>query len=158
MDVSAVLRTLLPNFDEDLLNYIISILQDVSDEERKSANVLKEVVAPFLIDSSFVANELEAEELCQRIAVSFGGSGYKSHSAVLDESPALLSMPIKMNDLSLIKQEKKTYGGAVIANQGNASDLSMNTAYESSSIPVTSKELRKQRKQNEQLQVDILIY
>ena len=154
MSVNEILTSILVNFDEDLLSYLISVIDDMSIDERKNSSVLKEVVVPYLIDSSY-ADENEADAICQKISVKFGGSGYKSSAITQEELPILLSAPVKMNDLELIKAPKRTYGGAVLAeNHSNLLDaeLTSNSSLYIQNIPQTAKEMRRQKKLNNQLQ------
>lgn len=51
MSVSAVLQRCLPNFDEELLDYITAIVDEMSLEEKRSHNSLHEVMGPFIIDT-----------------------------------------------------------------------------------------------------------
>lgn len=156
MDVSSVLRSFLANLDEDILSYIISVVDDLSANERKSPQTLKEIISPYLLDASFVSTEEEADDICQKISVKFGGSGLGNHK-VVEEAPVLLLAPVKMNDLDSLKPVKKTYGGAILHEEdtgfpsatGSVS-LTSNTQYDSSSIPVTAKQMRRQKKLSEQ--------
>lgn len=157
MNVERVLNTLLPNFDEDVLSYLISVVSDMSDHERKSATILKETVAPFLIDSNFVSTQEEADELCQKMSLQFGGSGlsiFRNSHMEDDDQPSLLVAPIKMIDssCSLLKKEKQTYGGVVMASEDGSLQFSTNSQYDAAALPTTSKQARKLRKINEQQQ------
>lgn len=49
--VSVVLKKWLPNFDEELLDYITAIVDEMSLEEKRSHNSLHEVMGPFIIDT-----------------------------------------------------------------------------------------------------------
>lgn len=51
VSVSAVLQRCLPNFDEELLDYITAIVDEMSLEEKRSHNSLHEVMGPFIIDT-----------------------------------------------------------------------------------------------------------
>ena len=70
LSVSHVLSQYLNDLDSDLLEYITSVVEDMSLDERKNHSVLQEVISPFLIDSGIV-NESGAEDLCKTISVSF---------------------------------------------------------------------------------------
>ena len=155
MSVESILTSLLPNFDEDVLSYLISVVSDMSPDERKSQAVLKDTVAPFLIDSSFVSSQEEADSLCQQMSLKFGGSGISIFkTVVVDDQPLLLNAPIKMSDASanLLRKEKQTYGGVVMANDDGSLQFSTNSQYDSTAIPTNSKQARKMRKLNEQQQ------
>jgi hypothetical protein len=156
--VDAVLTKALPNFDEELLSYMSTILEDWSLEDRRSVGMLKETLAPFIVDTGY-ADETGAEALCRDISMQFGGSGYvkgsSSSGAGAEDAPLLLSAPIKIIDNApILTNVKATYGGAVLADASDGTEvkLSSNHALDASSIPTTQKELRKMRKQNEALQ------
>lgn len=159
MDVNGILRSFLANLDEDILSYIISVVDDLSLIEKKSAQTLQEIISPYLLDSNFVNTEEEANDICQKISVQFGGSGLNNRNVTVEEAlPILLSAPVKMNDLSTLKPVKKTYGGAILheedsgfSNVSGSVSLSSNTQYDSSSIPTTAKQMRRQKKVSEQL-------
>lgn len=51
VSVSVVLKKWLPNFDEELLDYITAIVDEMSLEEKRSHNSLHEVMGPFIIDT-----------------------------------------------------------------------------------------------------------
>ncbi len=72
LSVSHVLSQYLNDLDSDLLEYITSIVDDMSLDDRKNSVLLQEIISPFLIDSGIV-NEIGAEDLCKKISVSFGG-------------------------------------------------------------------------------------
>jgi hypothetical protein len=163
--VESVLNKTLPNFDEELLGYLGSILEEWSLDERRNIGQLKETIAPFIVDTSY-ADEAGAESLCRDISIAFGGSGYNkngnsnghsgnnSSSSAADDAPILLSAPIKMIDNApLLNNVKATYGGAVLADATDSEvKLSSNSALDVSAIPTTQKQLRKMRKENEALQ------
>lgn len=64
--VDQVLRDQLNGFDEDLLSYIVSIVEEMTLDERRSTAALKEAIGPFLIDTQFSASESEVEAHCKR--------------------------------------------------------------------------------------------
>jgi ABC-type glutathione transport system ATPase component len=106
------------------------------------------------------ADEAGSEKLCKDISISFGGSGYKNSGILaVDDAPLLLSAPVRISDKAPdLKNQKRTYGGAVIAGADDGSDpspsgaLSSNSLMDVSAIPTTQKQLRKMRKENEVLQ------
>jgi hypothetical protein len=51
VSVSVILKKWLPNFDEELLDYITAIVDEMSLEEKRSHNSLHEVMGPFIIDT-----------------------------------------------------------------------------------------------------------
>ena len=101
-DVEEIVSRLFSGLDSDVVAYIISVLQDLDDSEKRQFLVVSDVVCPFLLDSSFVEDESAAEELCRKLVLEFGGSGYKTAEALSegDVAPALLSAPIRMIDSS----------------------------------------------------------
>ena len=54
--------------------------------------------------------------VCVRIAVAFGGSGFKSVSVSVheDSTPSLLSAPVKMIDKADLATQKHSYGGVIL--------------------------------------------
>jgi ATP-binding cassette subfamily F protein 3 len=155
-DVEKTLRTHLSTLDEDILGYLISVVGDMSLEEKRSSQSLQEVISPFLVDSGFVSSEEDANACCKTISVAFGGSGFKSTTAISDDyAPMLLAAPIKIIDNSdHLKVKKSSYGGAVLtgAGEGQMNDNNHNTSLEVKFIPTTQKQVRKMRRENEQLQ------
>mmetsp|Transcript_9168 Transcript_9168/g.9238 ORF Transcript_9168/g.9238 Transcript_9168/m.9238 type:complete len:786 (+) Transcript_9168:135-2492(+) len=150
VSVSQVLSSYLQDLDPDLLDYVTSVVDDMSIDERKNHNTLQEIIAPFLIDSGIV-DEIGAEDLCKKIAVSFGGSGYKNALVITEEpeTPILLSAPIRMIDHTLLQPIKSTYGGARL---GDTSAEECNGLMDISALPTTQRQLRRMRRDNEQLQ------
>jgi len=164
---------------EDILQYIATIVVEMSVDERRSSATLFASISPFIIDccsSPDVDGEKVANSICKSIAISCGGSGYnKSSSAggsmmiagMIDDAAdsMLLSAPIKIGERTgLNKQPKSTYGGAIITSNINDATSDMydmalgstesnhNSSLDASSMPSTQKQLRRQRKDNEKLQ------
>jgi len=131
---------------DDILQYIATIVVEMSGDERKSSAALFASISPFIIDccsSPDVDGEIVANSICKSIAISCGGSGYTkavvslsssggsmpmSMPGVMDDSTdsILLSAPIKIGERSgLNKQPKSTYGGAIITSNINDSTSDM---------------------------------
>ena len=54
--VDAVLVAKLPScLDEDTLNYLVSVVGDMTEQERRSKETLQEVIGPFLLDSGTIS-------------------------------------------------------------------------------------------------------
>jgi hypothetical protein len=127
---------------EDILQYIATIVVEMSVEERRSSATLFASISPFIIDccsSPDVDGEKVANSICKSIAISCGGSGYtkvapqsssSSSSAggsmmitgMIDDAAdsMLLSAPIRIGERTgLNKQPKSTYGGAIITSNIN---------------------------------------
>jgi hypothetical protein len=51
ISVDVVLKKFLPNFDEELLDYITAIVDEMSLDEKRSHNSLHEVMGPFIVDT-----------------------------------------------------------------------------------------------------------
>jgi ATP-binding cassette subfamily F protein 3 len=155
-DVSAILHAQLSSLDEDILGYLVSVVEGMSLDERKSSQALSEAIGPFLLDCGSVDTEEAAEKLCKAISVSFGGSGFKSAVVVEEEHISLLAAPIKMIDRSgLTKVTKQTYGGTVISTideDGQLMEVNHNSSLDATAIPTTQRQIRKSRKENERLQ------
>lgn len=153
--VEEVLNANLKSLDEDVLSYLISVVDAMSLDERKSSQSLTEAIGPFLLDGGCVDSEDAAESLCKAIAVAFGGSGFKTAVAVEDDQIALLSAPIKMIDRSgLNKVVKPTYGGTVISTfdeDGQLTEVNHNSSLDAAAIPTTQRQIRKGRKESERL-------
>ena len=128
----------------------------MSVDERQNSEVMTEAVAPFIIDSEY-ASEPEAEKLCKQIIVAFGGSGYKSGKVLTveeDATPELLTAPIKIKEVgSHLLEDKKTYGGVVFADaEGNGDSGNCNSDLDIASIPLTARQMKRQKKEEEVLQ------
>jgi len=150
VEVRGVLQQHLGSLDSDVLDYVCGVVEGMTLEERRSREILSEVIAPFLVD----AGVGDADSICKTLSVAFGGSGYKSsNTSSVEDAPQLLSSAVKIIDLAGLKPQKQTFGGAVFAEAGADSigPLESNTVFESSAIPTTQKQLRKQRKENEAL-------
>ena len=173
-DVNVILVPILNGLDEDIINYVISAVESMSDVEKKDINLLNEMISPFLIDSGY-SNEAESMEICKKIAMKFGWSGYtsklatSSNMALQDENIPLLSAPIRMIETTVApsKIKKDSYINAFNINlseddyvdtkydtSAHIPQLNHNpsTNYDVKQIPTTAKDLRKQRKETEKLQ------
>ena len=168
MSVDAIIRSNLANLECDILEYVISVVEGMTENERKNHMILIEVIAPFLVDSGF-SDETGSEDICKKLAVVFGGSGYCKSTLSLpeEEAPTLLSAPIRMIETSGLQPVKATYGGAIIADtigdieQGVAvfsqlghsvgSTPSHNANLDIKSVATGAKDLRRQRKESEKL-------
>jgi hypothetical protein len=165
-----VLRSKLPSgLDDDIINYLISVLSDMSLQERRTTESLCEVLAPFLLDSGSISSD-EIDGLCKELAISFGGSGYKSMGKGNDDEaePKLLSAPVKMGtqmefvrpnmafpDVSIAAGEEdivarnvKAELEASIQKKGQYHEYNA----DAQNVTLTQRQMRKQRKANEQLQ------
>lgn len=154
-DVEKVLRSQLTGLDDDILSYLISVVDNMTIDEKRSFQSLNDVVGPFLIDSGFSSSDDDALACCKQLSVAFGGSGYKANAVVEDdEAPLLLAAPVKMIDNSDLKNKKSTYGGVVLtgAADGQLNDSNQNAAMDAKVIPTTQKQIRKLRRENEQVQ------
>lgn len=157
--VQEVANQVLPNFDQDLLGYIVVVVEEMTLDERQSRNVMMEAVAPFILDSEYVSSEKEAEKLCKRLIVAFGGSGFKGGKAVADSgeegsAPGLLTTPVRIKEMgSHLLEIKKTYGGVVLANlEGDVVSSGSNSALDMSSMPTTTRQRKRAKKEQELLQ------
>lgn len=148
LSIEGVVASVLPGFDEDLVGYIVAILEQMEIEERQNSDVLNEAIVPFIVDSEY-ANESTAVLLCRKISVAFGGSGFKSKNMVRDDAPELLVAPVRLQDS--IQPEKKTYGGVVFADVDGSTEIVSNSEYDASSVPKDLRSKRKIQKENEQL-------
>lgn len=154
-DVASILGQHLSALDDDVRDYLVSVVEDMSADERKSGAALNEAIGPFLLDGGSVESEEAAEILCKTISISFGGSGFKSAIVVEEEQVSLLSAPIKMIDRSgLSKTPKATYGGTVIStfdDDGQLVEVNHNTTLDASVIATTQRQVRRNRKENDRL-------
>lgn len=148
--VEQVVQTQLAGLDSDILAYLVGALENMSVTERRSAANLAEVVEPFLLDTEFCSAD-EAARRCTSLAVAFGGSGV-SKGVHIDEDtqPTLLAAPVKMSDHSDLTKTRHTYGSAG-GDGPEHTGLVGNTNLEISAVPVTQKQMRRMRKENEQL-------
>ena len=172
-NIAEVLETNLSSLDSDIREYLITVLEDMTVTERRTVSILHEVMTPFLISSTEMSEE-EAEILCRKLSVEFGGSGRTVNPAKGDqeddETPMLLSAPVRMIEQSDLAPVKATYGGATISTDttcveedgvavfsllgkaANAiSSTSHNDELDMKKLAVTAKEIRKQRKENEKV-------
>jgi hypothetical protein len=69
VSVSVVLKKWLPNFDEELLDYITAIVDEMSLEEKRSHNSLHEVMGPFIIDTG-TKNRMDSSTFHLRSAIA----------------------------------------------------------------------------------------
>ena len=132
----------------------------MTEKERQNHLELSGAISPFLVDCGFCSDEEAADELCKKIAVAFGGSGYTKKGAStidMDEVPVLLNSPVRMIDNSGLQQVKATYGGAIISDTDFSDVSSTTTALHNAvldikQVAVTQKQIRRQRKESEALQ------
>jgi hypothetical protein len=96
INVDSVVEPILSGLDADLLAYVVSVLDTMTEHERKNYLLLMETISPFLVDSGFSSDDTEAAEICKKIAIAFGGSGYGKSAAAVEEEdgPALLAAPV----------------------------------------------------------------
>ena len=175
LDVNDILVPILNGLDEDILNYVISAVDSMSEFEKKDINLLNEMISPFLIDSGY-SNQSESMEICKKIAMKFGWSGYtsklatSSSMALQDEDVPLLSAPIRMIETTIVQSKIKNDSYINAFNINLSEDDYVDTKYDTSAhvvpqlnhnpstnydvkqIPTTAKDLRKQRKETEKLQ------
>ena len=149
INVQNVLSNFIKGLDDDLLEYLVSAVEDMSIDERRNHQSIQEVISPFLVDSGTV-DETGAEDLCKKISIAFGGSGYKN-SVLKNESdaPLLLSAPVRMIDNSGLQPVKATYGGAIL---GDSTVEDSNSLMDITNVPTTQKQVRKMRRENELVQ------
>ena len=162
-DVQSVLEAELRGLDCDILAYLVGCVESMSADDRRAAAPLSDIIVPFLVDSGYVAEEEKGAEICKNIATKFGGSGYtmkqssgngNGNSNDEPDAPQMLSRAIKMIDNvdADILNPKHTYGSVVIAGSDNLDNIDSNTGLDIKSIPQTQKQMRKQKKENLQLQ------
>ena len=75
---------------------MVSVVDGMTDSERKNYLILKEVIVPFLVDSGF-AEEAASEDICKKIAIKFGGSGYAKSTLSMPgvyRNPLLTFVPV----------------------------------------------------------------
>ena len=150
-DVETVVRSALHGLDDDILSYLVSTVDNMSPAERRSFDCLRELIEPFLLDTDFCDGPT-ATQICRQMTVAFGGSGYKSQT-IEDETPQLLSNPIKMIDRMDLIHAKATYGNYVVPSDenGKPSFIPSNPPLDISNVSVTQRQARKMRKENEML-------
>lgn len=150
--VENIMKENLKGLDEDLLLYITSVVEEMTIDERKNQKALNEIISPFLIDSGLL-DEDGAEIVSKKIAVAFGGSGRSTVSVVVnEEQPALLNKAIRISEQAGLNVPKvATYGGVITSEDDTKVSIS-NVAMDISTMPTTQKQLRKMRRENEQLQ------
>lgn len=176
MSVENVLAAHLQGLEEDIVSYLQSVLEDMSPSERKSPQQLFDAISMFLMDSGFSGSEDDAMQKCRDMAISFGGSGSSAFVAEADNGnddlPILLSAPVKMkNDMdvlapkvSLLDMQINLDGdgeNVFLAQQRSMPDDSAASKgtdrsnfidpLDAKNIPMTQREVRRQRKANEQL-------
>ena len=142
-------------FDEDITEYLCSVLEEMSLDELRSAETLAEVVAPFLV-STGSHDEDEATQVCRLLAQNFGGSGYSSKKKEAAEeeepdAPMLLAAPIKMADTREVKQltMKHTYGGTQVTLADGSVTTNTDLEGESSSMMNSTKSgMKRQQRDN----------
>jgi ATP-binding cassette subfamily F protein 3 len=151
--VQDILRQHLAGLDTDILDYLISIIDNMTGSERKNPSTLEEVILPFLVDTEYCDANM-ATTICRNVSVSFGGSGMKQLQVEEEEElPTLLSAPIKMLDHSDLNKAKATYGPPIGSEDEHALNaLVGNSNLDISSVPVTQKQARKLRKEKDVLQ------
>lgn len=178
MDVEAALKLHLATLEEDILSYLQSIVEDLSISERKAPQKLFEAISPFLVEGGYYNTDDECMQKCRELSVSFGGSGGNASNALAkerdDDLPILLAAPVKMkNNKELLNPEQikidmplnlddpvnvflqmpvvkdDAHGNSAPAGTDRSNFID---PLDVKAIPQTQRELRKQRKANEQLQ------
>jgi ATP-binding cassette subfamily F protein 3 len=146
--VDEVVATCLAGLDSDLLAYVSSIVDDMTQAQRRNALHINEAVSPFLLDSGY--DDDQTMDLCQKMAVMFGGSGSATSKLSATESadpPALLSAPVRMaerNHQAAMALARSIGADTTIMHPG-PSESSVGSNQASTSVQ-TQKQLRKGRK------------
>jgi hypothetical protein len=98
INVESIVVSHLSGLDADLLAYVTSVVDTMTGSERRNHILLTETISPFLVDSGFSADEAAAAEVCKKIAITFGGSGYLKAGTIVeeDDTPALLAAPVRI--------------------------------------------------------------
>jgi hypothetical protein len=171
---SEILSKHLSGIDEDILNYLVDVVDGLTIQEKRTTTALHEIISPFLLDSGFCKDDDSAISVCKEISIAYGSSGYKpissnnlSEKVQEDEAPILLAAPLKIANQQEYLKSKHSYRDATnfefqpvnpneIVNEDREAEskvkINNNIALDAKSIPTTQKELRKQRKLTEQLQ------
>lgn len=159
MDIRCALGSCL-TLEEDVMDYISSILEGMELDEVRKPEVLEEVIGPFLLDAGGADfDEAQVTVTCKKLCVSLGGSGFGSSTlhgnttsdTMTDDdlTPMLLSAPIKLADTQEVQQatqKKATYGGSFVK-KGNGIEINNGMEF----VPTTKSEIRKAKKQEEAL-------
>ena len=155
VSVEEVIRSNIPNFDDDCLDYLISVIEGMTMEERQNTDNLAENISPFLIETGEL-NEEDTELICRKVSVAFGSSGRSGAHVftAMDDSPGLLQSAVRIIDnaeeAGLILNKSATYGKVVISNaSGNI--VGSNSAYDAKAMPTTQREARRMKRTAEQL-------
>lgn len=165
MSTQEIIEQILPNFNEDLLSYMISIFDEMSLVEKHNSSYIYEIISPFLLDTEYCTNDHDIEKICRQFVQAFGGSGYKStssthgpagqkdidHNKGNDDTPQLLSAPIKIKEIAGLDQIKQTYGGVVLVDVNNPQEIVTNQELDIKDLPTTQRSKRKLKRENEQL-------
>jgi hypothetical protein len=180
MNVENAINQFLTGLDEDIASYLRSVIDDIPENNRKSAQILFDAISPFLLDSGYCTDDNEAMQKCRQLAVYFGGSGLSTSNIHQEEDadddiPVLLSAPVKIKAQSQLEGNANSYKDfATSTTESIESNPFLNRPppsiddsitksiassranfidpYDVKSIPVTQKEMRKQRKAQEQQQ------
>lgn len=171
LSVEGVLQSALQGLDEEILSYLQTIVEDLALTDRRSTQALYEAISPFLLDAGYSTDEEQAKQKCREIAVAFGGSGFtmaihgnQDSRGEGDDLPVLLAAPVKMiNQKDLLKPRDTSIDVRTLTQlNGEDEDEGQHSSKRGAfiapepmnikDVPVTQREMRKQRRANEQLQ------
>lgn len=166
IDASEILKKHLTTLDEDIIEYLVGAVDGLSITEKKNSDTLYETIGPFLLDTGAYDSEEAAQDICKKISIDFGGSGFNSSVKTDDfevDTPVLLSAPKKMSDnVEFKKPNRQVFSDVTVLDSfelipgldqkdrytGNSA---IPDKLDIKSVPTTQRELRKQRKANEQV-------
>lgn len=94
-DVRRVLKSLLPDIDENTEDYFQSIIMDAGCDKAG----LKDIFAPFLESYGLTDSTAGAESICDEICDQLSGIGLQERK-VVNDAPQLLEKSIVMSDVA----------------------------------------------------------
>jgi hypothetical protein len=77
MNIQETCQHLLPGMDEDVLAYIVSMIEDQMDD----LSEISDGIAGFILSSEYTDNEEKADELCQQIITTVRNDSSAGNSA-----------------------------------------------------------------------------
>lgn len=102
------LRDLLSGLDEDILSYVVSVLEDMPAKDLLNPTTVAEAVGPFLLDSGHCSTEADVDALCSKICATAPASTNKT-----EEEPTIFATAFKMKTIEIKNPEALLHSSQV---------------------------------------------
>ncbi len=144
--IAATLKAeLSDDIDDELVDYLCSMVSDMSAADRADVDALEETIAPFLISAGHCEDDDAARAACARLATNFGAGGdaAAASAAADDAAPRLLSAPVTFGGVD--GGDSDWFGDAAAREKANRSINELRDQ----SVVINAKDARRARQELE---------